>query len=96
LLRVTYLITSQRDQAVEHPYSHPCPESQDRQKYIKGLGKASILEEGLEVFMLLTLQVVLQDGPPRAGRIVVRWTAQMAFIEPNSLVNQSIRGPALV
>jgi hypothetical protein len=53
-------------------------------------------EEGLEVFVLLTLRVVLQDGPPRAGRIMVRWTAQMAFIEPNSLVNQSVRGPALV
>lgn len=81
---------------MEHPYLHSCPEPRDRQKCIEGLGKGSMSEKGLEVFVLLTLRVVLQDGPPRAGGLVVRWTAQMPFIEAKSFVNQPVGGPALV
>jgi hypothetical protein len=72
---------------VEDPYLHPCPEPRDRQKCIEGLGKGFMSEKGLEVFVLLTFGVVLQDGPPRAGRLMVRWTAQMPFIEAKSFVN---------
>lgn len=81
---------------MQHAQLHFGPKPRNKEQGIECCRETGMLKKGPEIYMLLTLGVVSEDGPPKCLRIFVRRMAQLSLIEPNSFVDQSVRRSALV